>query len=432
MFALIVFGLLIAGERDVLSQKKKKKSKKKSVSTQASPERKSTESELAKLRKEISRVERELAAEGRKERTTSASIAAYDKRMKGLRSQLAVLRSKASSMQHELRALDQNFQMVSRSIMGLKHAYSEDVVRRYTDGVYRERSEAEAFVAPQAASERERQAYYGSLVADAMMGNQARLDSTRTEIADDIVDVSTSLEAEKSKIAATSKAQQQAQIDKQKKAKELKKVQARKQALQKELAKRKASAKKLEGIIANLIAKEEAERKAKLAARKKRLAERERLKREGRKLSEKQRREERDDAKPIPDMEGPRSLSWPVSSRRIVQGYGEQRNADLGTVTMNLGVDIGAPSGTTVVAAEAGTVASVSTLPGYGSIVILSHGGGLHTVYAELSGVSVSRGAKVRRGQAIGRSGENPELGPIIHFEVWKGRARQNPLRWLR
>jgi murein DD-endopeptidase MepM/ murein hydrolase activator NlpD len=99
---------------------------------------------------------------------------------------------------------------------------------------------------------------------------------------------------------------------------------------------------------------------------------------------------------------------------------------------MNLGVDIGAPRGSTVVAAEAGTVASVSSLPGYGSIVIVSHGGGLHTVYAELAGVSVSRGAKVSRGSAIGSSGENPELGPIVHFEVWKGRSRQNPLKWLR
>ncbi len=418
----------MAADSDVLSKKKKPK---KTV-TQPSPERRSTESELAKLRQEISRVERELAEEGRKERTTSASIAAYDKRMKDLRSQLGQLRSTASEMQHELRELDENFQTVSRSITGLKNAYRDDVVRRYTGGIYRERSEAETFVAPQAATERGRQAYYGSLVAGAMMGNQARLDSTRTEIADDIVDVSSSLEAEKSKIAAANKAQQQAQVEKQRKAEELKQVQARKRLLVQELAKRKASAKKLEGIIANLIAKEEAERKAKLEARKKRLAERERIRKEGKKLSEKQKREERDDAKPIPNMEGPRSLSWPVSSRRIVQGYGEQRNAELGTVTMNLGVDIGAPSGTTVVAAEAGTVASVSTLPGYGSIIIVSHGGGLHTVYAELSGVSVSRGSKVSRGQTIGRSGENPELGPIVHFEVWKGRARQNPLRWLR
>ena len=156
------------------------------------------------------------------------------------------------------------------------------------------------------------------------------------------------------------------------------------------------------------------------------------MKKQGKKLSEKQRQEERDDAKPLPDMEGPRSLSWPVSSRRIVQGYGEQRNQELGTVTMNLGVDIGASSGSAVTAAEAGTVASVSSLPGYGSIVIISHGGGLHTVYAELAGVSVSRGSKVKRGSVIGTSGQNPELGPIVHFEVWKGRARQNPLRWLR
>lgn len=423
----IVLSLCVLVSADVAHSQKKRR-----TSTQASPERRSTEAELAKLRQEIAKVERELVAEAKKERTTAQSIASYDKKVKELRSQLGLLRSKASSMEHELDALDQSFQDVSRQVAGLKQSYEADVVSRYTDGVYRERNEAESFVKPNASSERERQAYYGSLVAEGMTGKQVRLDSTRTELAEDIIDVTESLEEEKSKIAAASKAQQQAQVEKQRKAEELKKVQARKKSLEQELAKRKASAKKLEGIIANLIAKEEAERKAKLEARKKRLAERERLKKEGRRLSERQKREEREDAKPIPEMEGPRSLSWPVGSRRIVQGYGEQRNQELGTVTMNLGIDIGAARGSAVLAAEAGTVASVSSLPGYGSIVILSHGGGLHTVYAELAGVSVGRGERVQRGTTIGTSGVNPELGPIVHFEVWKGRARQNPLRWLK
>lgn len=423
---IISVGVLVATGQPAFSQKKKPKR----AAAQPSAERRSTEAELAKLRQEIARVERELATESRKERTTAQSIAAYDKRMKDLRSQLATLRSKASAMQNELRALDQSFQDVSHSIAGLKQAYKEDVIRRYTEGVYRESNESESFVAPEASAERARQAYYGSLIAEAMTGKQVVLDSERSELAEDIYDVSASLEAQRSQIAATSKAQQQAELDKKRKAQELKKVQARKAALKQELAKRKASAKKLEGIIANLIAREEAERKAKLEARKRRLAERERLKREGRKLSERQRLEEREDAKPL-DLEGPRSLSWPLGSRRIVQGFGEQRNEELGTVTMNLGVDIGAPRGSAVLAAESGTVASVSSLPGYGSIVIVSHGGGLHTVYAELASVGVSRGMKVSRGAQIGASGENPELGPILHFEVWKGRARQNPLRWL-
>jgi murein DD-endopeptidase MepM/ murein hydrolase activator NlpD len=115
-----------------------------------------------------------------------------------------------------------------------------------------------------------------------------------------------------------------------------------------------------------------------------------------------------------------------------VQGFGEVRNKELGTVTMNLGIDIATPSGSSVHAAEEGTVSVVSSLPSYGTIVIINHSGGVHTVYADLASVHVSRGEKVSRGTAIGASGENSELGAILHFEVWKGRSKQNPMGWLR
>ena len=115
-----------------------------------------------------------------------------------------------------------------------------------------------------------------------------------------------------------------------------------------------------------------------------------------------------------------------------MQGFGEVHNRELGTVTINLGIDIGMPHGSAIHAAEEGTVSVISSLPSYGTIIIVNHSGGVHTVYADLAGVNVSRGQKVSRGTSIGTSGDNSELGAILHFEVWKGRAKQNPMRWLK
>jgi septal ring factor EnvC (AmiA/AmiB activator) len=272
----------------------------------------------------------------------------------------------------------------------------------------------------------------GRIATLAFGRNQNMLDSTAGVLNENITDVSQTLAAERAQISETRKQEQLTTAQKQKEAEELKNIQKRKAALQKELDRRRADAKRLEGIITNLIAKEEAERKAKEEARKRRLAELQRKKKSGKKLTTKEKKQEQEDSVPIKEAPGPRSLSWPVSSHRVAQGFGEVRNKELGTVTMNLGIDIATPSGSSVHAAEEGTVSIVSSLPSYGTIVIINHSGGVHTVYADLASAHVSRGEKVSRGMSIGSSGENSELGGILHFEVWKGRAKQNPMGWLR
>ena len=99
---------------------------------------------------------------------------------------------------------------------------------------------------------------------------------------------------------------------------------------------------------------------------------------------------------------------------------------------MNLGIDIATAQGSSVAAAAEGEVSLVSSLPSYGTIVVLKHSGGLHTVYADLSGASVKAGSHIRTGQQVGRSGSNEESGAVLHFEVWKGKTKQNPMGWLK
>jgi murein DD-endopeptidase MepM/ murein hydrolase activator NlpD len=80
-----------------------------------------------------------------------------------------------------------------------------------------------------------------------------------------------------------------------------------------------------------------------------------------------------------------------------------------------------------VVASEDGVVSLVSWLPSYGTIVIVEHREGYRTVYGNLVGAAVSRGASVDAGQRIGTNG-----GSSVHFEIWRGQTRLNPATVLR
>lgn len=93
------------------------------------------------------------------------------------------------------------------------------------------------------------------------------------------------------------------------------------------------------------------------------------------------------------------------------------------------GVDIGAPTGTSVYAAADATVLIAKTggyNTGYGNYIILSHPNGTQTLYAHLSRVDVSAGQRVSQGEQIGAVGSTGKsTGPHLHFEV---RGAANPL----
>lgn len=98
------------------------------------------------------------------------------------------------------------------------------------------------------------------------------------------------------------------------------------------------------------------------------------------------------------------------------------------------GLDIGAPFGTPVAAADIGIVTFVgfSCCYGYGNYVIITHGNGFSTLYGHLSAVDVSVNQPVQRGQQIGAEGSTGNsTGPHLHFEIRLNGAVQNPLNYL-
>lgn len=123
-----------------------------------------------------------------------------------------------------------------------------------------------------------------------------------------------------------------------------------------------------------------------------------------------------------------RPFIWPARGR-ISGVYGSQRILNGKPRRPHYGVDVAAPRGTPVVAAQGGIVALAH--PGMyfaGKTIILDHGQGVTTAYIHLSRIAVAAGQRVRRGQLIGRIGTTGRsTGPHLHWGLNWGAMYLDP-----
>lgn len=127
------------------------------------------------------------------------------------------------------------------------------------------------------------------------------------------------------------------------------------------------------------------------------------------------------------------SFTWPCpSSSRISSGFGARSSPTEGASTNHKGIDIGASAGASVVAAADGTVVISTYSASAGNYVMLSHGGGVYTVYMHMSSIAVSSGQTVSKGSTIGAVGSTGySTGPHLHFGIRINGSYVDPLGYV-
>lgn len=124
---------------------------------------------------------------------------------------------------------------------------------------------------------------------------------------------------------------------------------------------------------------------------------------------------------------------WPLPGYSPGSAYGWRMHPIFHEMRFHAGEDIGAPSGTPILAADSGVATVIpDNGNGYGNYIMINHGGGRVTLYAHMSAFAISGGATVTQGQVIGYVGSTGNsTGPHLHFEVRVNGATTDPKQYF-
>jgi septal ring factor EnvC (AmiA/AmiB activator) len=383
-------------------------------------------SELQNLKDEITKLEKEINQQTKKEKESFNAVEKYNKQNFLLNKLISKLRTEEKKKQQEINFNQKNIDEIEKQIELLQKNYSKYVTAIYK---YGKLDELAAVFDSESFEQAALRIKYLQRFSEKRENDLKNFEKAKEEL----FSLEQHLKKEKNEkaILAAEKEKEESglKVKLTEKQKVLKSIRNNKAELKKELqAKRNA-----EGQIKNLIAKlvEEAERK-----------------KEEEKLAS---FNQKDEKVPINRDENPVSssydidlsttgfetfsslkgkLTWPVTGGKVIRKFGENRNQKLNTVTLNYGVDIKAAGDLSVKCVAGGVISVIDYIPGYGSVIIVTHKGDYRTVYSHLSEIYVSEGDKVKAGSLLAGVGESLE-GNILHFEIWNSRKNQNPEHWL-
>ena len=124
-------------------------------------------------------------------------------------------------------------------------------------------------------------------------------------------------------------------------------------------------------------------------------------------------------------------LPWPAEGR-IIAKFGRQWNPKLKTTTENPGIDIKGQPGSAIRTILGGVVTTITYIRGYGTTIIVDHGGGFYTVYSHVTNIETTVDSEVRNGDVIAYMGDSGSInGSKLHFEIWGKGQKLDPEKWL-
>lgn len=381
--------------------------------------------ELNKLKDEITRLEKELEQKNKKEKKSLNDYENISKQSFLVNKLIADLRSEENQKQTQIDNRVKEIEAIEKKIDQLQKNYSKYVVASYKYGNYTEwESVLNAASFQQAVIRLEYlKRFSANRKKDLVMFEK---DKQYLLIAKEKL----VKEKEEKRVLSTQKEVEEKLLDKKlsEKKKILNALKKDKSKIAKSVKEKRKSEQKIKDLIIKLVEEAERKREAELIESKTLASNELRTKKEisggdyNFDLST-------SEFANFSDLKG--KLNYPVSKSRIVRKFGENKNEKLNTVTINYGVDLKASGNSDVKCVAEGVISTIEWLPGYGTVLIVSHNGNYRTVYGHLAEVYVNEGDKIKAGGLLGRIGESLE-GNILHFEIWSGRQNVNPITWLK
>jgi murein DD-endopeptidase MepM/ murein hydrolase activator NlpD len=127
-------------------------------------------------------------------------------------------------------------------------------------------------------------------------------------------------------------------------------------------------------------------------------------------------------------------LTTPVHGQQfeITSGFGGRVDPINHRLSFHPGIDFAGPWGSPIAATAPGVVVFAGPRGGYGNMVEIDHGYGIHTRYGHMSSILVQVGARVQKGSLIGKLGSTGHsTGPHVHYEVWLADVVRDPSRFI-
>jgi murein DD-endopeptidase MepM/ murein hydrolase activator NlpD len=126
-------------------------------------------------------------------------------------------------------------------------------------------------------------------------------------------------------------------------------------------------------------------------------------------------------------------MAWPTPNcYNITSPFGYRNHPIIRQRRLHTGIDIGASSGSSVLAANDGVVIMAGWNGGYGNCVIIDHGSGIATLYAHNSSILVKVGDEIKKEQVIAKVGSTGlSTGPHLHFEVRENGTPVDPMKYF-
>ncbi|MEA3288266.1 MAG: peptidoglycan DD-metalloendopeptidase family protein [Candidatus Marinimicrobia bacterium] len=361
---------------------------------------------LKEIRKEIDRLNSKISKSQKDERSTVKQIQVLDRQIAMITQLKRELQKERKLKERQISILTETIQTTDKKIRVMKTRAAQRAVQAYKLGRNRD---IDLLLTSGDINQALRRATYLSAINDAdheMLNNLQGMirgnRSSQNNLARRLGEVKRNIREEE---------QSGRQISSQQKKKEtkLKTIKKDRQSMQQLVRTKQAAAKKIQGMIQDL----------------------EKRKQEILKKLAQQRGMTMDQAKgEFAKYKG--QLRWPVQGK-LAGRFGPHKNKKLGTITNNPGIDIAAPKGKNVRAVLDGYVVAITWIPGYGNTVIIAHGDSYYTVYAHIDNIQVNMDGYVLRDQIIAQVSDIGSLdGARLHFEVWKGKNKRDPLKWLK